>query len=121
MNTKRFYHSCFTDEKTSSIYIVGGFEDQMTRLSSTEKWTFEQNSWQPSANFPKPISSSTAVSSYTDEFIGYMAGGYPTRYSKNIYGLRRRQIEWIKLNKTIKTRRYAHSLLNIPADQILEC
>ena len=121
MNTKRDFHVCFQDTESSSIYIAGGIDDQSKRLSSTEKWTLEESSWQPSANLPEAISYSSAVSSNTDEFIGYMAGGSPTGYSKNIYGLTRRQMEWIKLNKTLKIGRDEHSLLNIPANQILGC
>ena len=121
MNTKRWAHVCFQDEETSSIYVVGGRGDQSNSLSSTEKWTFEESSWQPSANLPEAIFWSSAVSSNTDEFIGYMAGGSTMRYSNNIYGLRRRQMGWIKLNKTMNTGRYYHSLLNIPANQILGC
>ena len=126
MNTKRYVHSCFQDTESSTIYIVGGegnryIEYQGKRLSSTEKWTLEENSWQPSANLPEAIYWSSAVSSNSEEFIGYMAGGYPTRYEKNIYGLTRRQMEWIKLNKTLKIGRDEHSLLNIPAKQILGC
>ena len=121
MKTKRYAHACFQDTETSSIYIAGGIDDQYNELISTEKWTLEENSWQPSANLPEAISYSSAVSSNTDEFIGYMAGGSPTGYSKNIYGLTRRQMEWIKLNKTMKIGRYGHSLLNIPANEILGC
>ena len=115
MNTKRWLHACFQDTETSSIYIAGGMDDQWKRLSSTEKWTLEENSWKPSANLPEAIYWSSAVSSNTDKYIGYIT------YSKNIYGLKRREKTWIKLNKTMKTGRYYHSLLNIPANQILGC
>ena len=115
MKTKRWGHACFTDKASSSIYIAGGRDDQGNELSSTEKWTFEEMSWQPSANLPRTIFSSSAVSSNTDDFIGYIF------YYKQIYGLRRRQMEWIKLNKTMKIGRYGHSLLYIPANQILGC
>merc|ERR1719278_1511876 len=125
MKTKRYVHSCFQDTESSTIYTVGGRDDQQNRLSSTEKWTVEENSWQPSANLPEAISGSSAVSSNKDEYIGYMTGGSSTRYdsndvfSKDIYGLTRRQMEWIKMNKTMKIGRFGHSLLNIPANQIL--
>ena len=119
MNKKRYGHSCFQDTKTTSVYIVGGDADQYNGLSSTEKWTLEENSWQPSANLPESsYFRSSAASSYSEEFIGYMTGEFPSR---NIYGLRRRQMEWIKLIKTMKTGRYRHSLLNIPANQVLGC
>ena len=119
MNTIRESHSCFADHLTSSIYIAGGHADQGKRLNSTEKWTLEENSWQPSANLPESsYFRSSAASSNSEEFIGYMTGEFPSR---NIYGLRRRQMEWIKLIKTTKTGRYGHSLLNIPANQVLGC
>ena len=121
MIRKRFAHACFTDKASSSIYIAGSHG---TQRDSTEKWTLteSENAWQPSANLPEAIYWSAAVSSNTDEFIGYIAGGYSwTRWTKNIYGLKRRQEEWITLNKTMKIERYGHSILNIPANQILGC
>jgi len=121
MKTKRYGHGCFQDTESSSTYIAGGGDGQRNRFSSTEKWTFEENSWQPSANLPEAIAALSAVSSNKDEYIGYMTGGYPTRYSKNIYGLKRREKTWIKLNKTMKTGRCAHSLLNSPPNQVLGC
>ena len=45
-NTKRLNHTSFVDEATSSIDVLGGYNDQWNCVSSTEKWTFEQNSWQ---------------------------------------------------------------------------
>ena len=122
MNMKRCNHACFVDEVTSSIYVVGRVDDQWKSLRSTEKWTFEENSWKSSANLPKPISYSSAVSSNTDEYIGYIASGYnPNRVLPDIYGLKKRQMEWIKLNETLKKGRRGHSLLNIPANQISGC
>ena len=129
MNTKRWVHVCFRDTQTSTIYIAGGEDDPWNELSSTEKWTLEENSWKHSANLPAPITWSSAVSSNSDKFIGYMVGGYPfyeivdsliyQMQKKNIYGLKRREKTWIKLNKTMKTGRSFHSLFNIPANQIL--
>ena len=125
MNTKRWRHACFADEATSSIFVIGGYDDLWNELNSTEKWTFGQNSWEPSANLPVAIEQSSAVSSDTDEFIGYMAGGntgtHPDIRTKYIYGLRRREKTWIKLNKTMKMGRRRHSLFNIPANQVLGC
>ena len=122
MNTKRAGHACFIDQAASAIYVVGG-----RRLNSTEKWTFGQNSWEPSASLPVALEDSAAVSSNTDNFIGYMAGGWWRKengragVSQNIYGLTRSEMTWIKLNKTMKIGRWFHSLLNIPANQVLGC
>ena len=121
MNTKRVDHACFVDEKQSAIYVLGGQDDQGYNLKSTEKWTFGQNSWQPSANLPETIYQSYAVSSNGNKFVGYVAGGLTWRFRNDIYGLRRRDMMWIKLTKTMKIGRVAHSLINIPANQILGC
>ena len=122
MKTKRGGHSCFQETESSTIYIAGGQDDQWNDLSSTEKWTFEENSWKPSANLPEAIDWSSAVASNTDEFVGYMAGGVTrSRVLHYIYGLRRGDMTWIKSNNTIKMGRYGHSLLNIPANQVLGC
>ena len=123
MKIKRAYHSCFQDTESSSIYIAGGYDGPRNELRSTEKWTFEENSWKPSANLPEAISWSSAVSSNKDEYIGYMAGGIGNGFRNlpNIYGLTRRQMEWIKLNKTMKIGRSGHSLLNIPTNQVMGC
>ena len=119
MKTKRSGHACFTDKASPSIYIAGGEDDQGVELSSTEKWTLDEYAWQSSANLPEAIYWSAAVSSNTEEFIGYMAGGFNAR--NKIYGLRRREMEWIKLSKTMKIGRHDYSILNIPANQILGC
>ena len=122
MNTKRIWHACFVDEETSSIYIAGGDDEQLNDLSSTEKWTFGQSSWQPSANLTEAIYGSSAVHSNGNKFVGYLAGGVTEKkYLKDIFGLRRRDMTWIKMNKTMKTGRFGHSLLNIPAKQVLGC
>ena len=122
MNTKRKGHACFADVETSSIYVVGGWHYPTHRLSSTEKWTFGKKSWQPSANLPYAISVSSAVSSNGNKFVGYMAAGSTeNEFSEDIFGLRRRDMTWIKMNKKMKIRRAFHSLLNIPAKQVLGC
>ena len=122
MNTKRYAHGCFQDTETSTIYIAGGEDDPSNELSSTEKWTFGQSSWQPSANLPEAISSSSAVPSNGNKYVGYLAeGNTGGEYPKGIVGLRRRDMTWIKMNKTMKTERYYHSLLNIPANKVSGC
>jgi len=124
MNTKRRYHSCFVDQATSSVYVIGGRNDQLDIISSTEKWTFGQTFWQPLANLPVAITNASAVSSNEKVFVGYMAGGWHEgyrRYSNIIFGLRRRDMAWVKLIKRMKLGREGNSLLNIPAKHILGC
>ena len=125
MNTKRDYHSCFVDKVTSSVYVIGGLDDKLNLLNSTEKWTFGQTLWQPFANLPVAITDASAVSSNEKAFVGYMAGGgkegYRDIYSNMIFGLRRRDMAWVKLSKWMNLGRECHSLVNIPAKHILGC
>ena len=122
MNTKRWRHACFVDEATFSIFVAGGYDDQWNKLSSTEKWTFGHSSWQPSANLPKAIHGSSAVPSNGNKYVAYLAGGSTRNlYSKAVFGLRRKDMRWIKMNKTMKRGRSYHSLSNIPAKQVLGC
>ena len=124
MNTKRHYHSCFVDQATSSVYVIGGRNDQLDIISSTEKWTFGRTFWQPLANLPVAIADASAVSSNEKVFVGYMAGGGNNgykRYSDIIFGLRRRDMAWVELSKRMKLGRECHSLVNIPAKQIFGC
>ena len=99
------------------------FKNSVTLKSGLlEKWTFGKSSWQPLANLPEVIFYSSAVPSYGNKYVGYLAGGSTgNKYPKDIFGLRRRDMTWIKMNKTMKTGRYLHSLLNIPAKQVLGC
>ena len=102
-------------------------------FDSTEKWTLGTDSWVPlpSAKLPKPLKGSRAVSAYSNEYVGYMAGGIinkdvnfsstPGYKSNEIWGLKRSNMTWIKLTKKLSVDRAYHSLLNIPVDEVLGC
>ena len=128
MNTKRRLHSCVVDEARSTVYVMGGWNDRLERISSTEKWIFGTDSLQPSTKFPIYLSGSSAVSSKSNEYIGYMAEGYTSKgdngeegVTSKVWGLSREDKTWVGLNITMQMGRYEHTLLKIPVDKVLEC
>merc|ERR1719328_312735 len=119
LNEKRYHHACLVDEETRTIHIMGGYGDN-GRLKSTEKWTFGTDAWISGANLPEAVSSSAAVSSNSEETIGYLVAGL-TNYgvTSKVWSLRRRDTMWIEDGtKKLKTPRFAHTVVNIPRDQI---
>ena len=129
MTDTRYGHACLVDESSSKIYVMGGFNKQNMDLSTMEKWNFGVNgrSWLLSTNLPESVGRSSAVPSKSSTYIGYIAGGWAfgkDKYSSNkIWGLRRqgRDPTWIEMNQTLKIGRQDHSLVNVPADDMLEC
>ena len=127
MNSKRLLHSCVMDETTSTVYVMGGWTERFERSNSTEKWIFGTDSWQPSTNLPIDLSGSSAVSSNSNEYIGYMAGGKTSKgdngkeETTKVWGLSREDNTWVEMNVTMQMARYEHTLLKIPVDKVLEC
>ena len=127
MNSKRLLHSCVMDETTSTVYVMGGWTERFERNNSTEKWIFGTDSWQPSTNLPIDLSGSSAVSSNSNEYIGYMAGGKTSKgdngkeETTKVWGLSREDNTWVEMNVTMQMARYEHTLLKIPVDKVLEC
>ena len=110
------------DEATNTVYLMGGQNENGNVLDTTEKWIIGTDSWQPSSNLVRKITGSSAISAKSDEYVGYLAGGWASGYFSNeIWGLRRSDDTWVKLAKTLGTRRNYFSLLNIPANQVLGC
>ena len=127
MTDTRYGHACVVDESTSTIHLMGGFNKKSMDLSTMEKWNFgvSGRSWLLSTNLPESVGRSSAVSSKSSTFIGYIAGGWAfgkDEYSSNkIWGLRRENMTWIEMAKTLKICRQDHTIVNVPADQILGC
>merc|ERR1712218_169996 len=100
---------------------MGGFNG--ANLDTTEKWTIGTNAWKISSVLPEKIRSSAAVSSNSQVYIGYMAGGGTTGGPTNkIYALRRRDEKWIQLeSKSPQQQRYRHSLVNLGPYEVPGC
>ena len=93
-------------------------------LDTTEKWTTGTNAWEASSVLPEKIWYSEAVSSNSQEYVGYMAGGYTNTdgYTNKIYALRRRDEQWIQLeSKSLQQRRWGHTLVNLGPSEIPGC
>ena len=120
MNQKRDYHSCFYDDQTNSIFIVGGYNGN--HLATTEQWNLDTNQWIMTPDLPEPLSSSAGVASKSGQIIGFIAGGWNNGETTNkIYGLRRSDLTWEIMPQKMQTARKLHSMINLPVDQIPGC
>ena len=103
---------------------MGGYYYPGGGLDTTEKWTIGTNAWEASSVLPEKISASAAVSSNSQEYVGYMAGGSTNTegYTNKVYALRRRDEQWIKLeSKSLQQRRAYHSLVNLGPYEVPGC
>ena len=125
LNVKRWSHACLVDKKTSTIHVMGGFDHTDYRLSSTEKLKFNDvnRKWEMASNLLGALAESAAVSSRSNEFVGYLVGGelkYGRRISE-IWGLRRSNQQWIDTSKRLKIARDDHTVVNVYDSQIPYC
>ena len=124
MNVKRYRHACMVDQKTSTIHVMGGWGQNGNRLSSTEKLKFNDvnRKWEMGSTLKEPLTYSAAVFLRSNEFVGYLVGGYTNSGMKNkIWGLRRSDQQWIDTSKRLKIARYAHTVVNAYDNQIPNC
>ena len=104
------------DQKTSTIYVMGGVDPQYHLLSSTEKLKVNDvnRKCKMASYLKRPLDKSAAVSSRSNEFIGYLVSGstYNGRTTK-IFGLRRSDQQWIRLSQRLWISRYHHTAVNV--------
>ena len=123
LREKRSYHSCFYDAKWKTVFVIGGKDENWKRLKSTEKLKInEQLSWESTTDLTEPLSSSAAVASNSNQFIGYVAGGNTNNgRTDKIWGLRRTDLNWVEMPKRLQKSRWDHSMVNIASDKIPGC
>ena len=112
------------DQKTSTIHVMGGFDENWKLLSSTEKLDFNDvnRKWEMASNLKEPLEHSAAVSSRSNEFVGYLVGGVANgRVTSKIWGLRRSDQQWIDTSKRLKIARFRHTIVNAYDNQIPNC
>ena len=118
MNQKRRRHSCFYDDQTNSVFVVGGGY----YLASTEKWNLDTNQWISTPDLPEPLYRSAGVASKSSHFVGFLAGGNTNAGKTNkVLGLRRSDLVWEVMPQQLKIARERHSMVNVPVDQIPGC
>ena len=116
------YHSCFYDEQSNTVFVIGGRNNWGT-LKSTEKLKLNENfNWESTTDLPEPLDQSSAVASNSNEFIGYVAGGYTNNgKTDKIWGLRRTDLNWVEMPKRLQQLKWTHSMVNIAPDEIPGC
>ena len=124
MNQKRKRHSCFYDDQTNSVFILGGWNGN--RLASTEQWNLNTNQWISTPDLPEPLENPAGVASKSSRYVGFVAGGYSYTngfggYLNKVLGLRRNDLVWEVMPQQLKIARRDHSMVNVPADQIPGC
>ena len=110
------------------MFVIGGghldTEGWYRTLKSTEKLKMNENlSWKSTTDLPEPLAYSAAVSSNSNELIGYVAGGYTTngRSLDKVWGLRRTDLHWVEMPKRLQIPRGYHSMVNVVSDEIPGC
>ena len=134
--TSRSRHSCMVDQKTETIYVLGGSDSRGIKTKTT--WTLKLKdadaTWEMGPELKENIFSSAAVSSKSSKFIGYLVGGWTfedindssiltdIRYgTSQIWALQRTDMQWIELSKSLRSPRYSHSVVNVDKNQIPRC
>ena len=123
LREKRYRHSCFYNEQSNTVFVIGGVGENERRLKSTEKLKInEKLSWESTTDLPEPLHSSAAVASKSNEFIGYVVGGEANNeITDKIWGLLRTDINWVEMPKRLQTLRGYHTMVNIASDEIPGC
>ena len=121
LKEKRYGHSCFYDDQTSSIFVVGGSNGNT--LATTEQWRLDTNQWISTPDLPEPLYNFAGVASKSSRFVGFVAGGYNMYAGRTnkVLGLRRSDLVWEVMPQQLKIARWRHSMVNVPADQIPGC
>ena len=107
----------------NTVFVIGGEDENLKSLKSTEKLKMnEQLSWESTTDLPEPLSSSAAVASNSNQFIGYVAGGNTNNgRTDKIWGLRRTDLNWVEMPKRLQKTNYGHSMVNIASEEIPGC
>ena len=119
LNIERVNHPCMVDQKTEAIHVMGGEDDDLNNLKSTETLKKGSEKWKMGSNLQEKTDASTAVSSRSVEYVGYMVGGGPNdNLTSKSWGLRRRDMEWIEMSTQLEIPRKGHSVVNIQLGEI---
>ena len=121
LKEKRRLHSCFYDDQTNSVFVAGGYDDNVGLLATTEQWRLDTNQWITTPDLPERLDSSAGVASKSEQFVGFVAGGNNGVATNKIHGLRRTDLTWELMPQKLQIARDLHSMVNVPADQIPGC
>jgi len=97
------------------IFNVFKLKRQNLRGESTEKLKFNDvnGKWEMASNLKEPLWLSAAVSSRSNEFVGYLVGGTTNNgATSKIWVLRRSDQQWIDTSKRLRIARSSHTVVN---------
>ena len=125
LNIKRHEHACMVDPKTETIHVMGGKEHGgIGGLRSTETLKKGSKNWDMGAKLKEGLASSAAVSSNSNDYVGYLVGGrkwddtYGSVTTPHVWGLQRSKMEWIEMSINLKIPRFSHSVVNVKSSDI---
>ena len=125
LSQPRAHHACMVDQKTSTIYVMGGRKGGYDVSSSMERLKFDDVNmkWEKGSDLMFPLRKPVAVSSSSDKFIGYLVGGEggDFEYQSKIWGLRRSDVKWVEMSNALKIPRFSHSLVKLTENEIPGC
>ena len=93
--------------------IGGAGEDE--RLKSVEKLKIDENMmWESTTDLPENLDESAAVTSNSNDFIGYVAGGWAkSGWTDKVWGLRRADLKWVEMPNRLRKSRRLHTMVNV--------
>ena len=99
---------------------MGGYYRE--RLDSTEKWTIGTTSFETASPLKEPLDDTAAVASNSNEYVGYLVGGWTKQITNKVWALRKEDETWIEVeSKSLQQRRYLHTLVNLGLSDIPGC
>ena len=88
-------------------------------IKSVERLIVDRNKFELISDFPEAMHSAAAVPSYSNNYLGFVAGG--SLGSNYVYGLQRKDLKWVTMSKRLELYRKLPSMVNLGSDQIPGC
>ena len=124
MIESRMEHSCFYDNHSNSIFVIGGWHlepGNAYEMFTTHQLNLDTEQWEFAPYLPKPLGQSAAVASNSIDYIGFIAGGGKIYPKYKVFGLRRRDLTWELMPQRLQTARSLHSMVNVANHEVPGC
>ena len=130
MKEKREEHSCFYDNHSNSIFVVGGRNESNYTFpapTTTEQLNLDTKEWKSAPSLPEPTLGSAGVASKSIDYVGFVTGGYvgpqyvDWERANKVYGLRRKDLNWEVMPQQLESLRVSHSMVNVAYHEVPGC